>query len=606
MVLVMKFYRFLFLFLLTISSACSLPFCHEINSAASFNLYSKELDGERFTKFALDLQQNTLYYFDVNTYPMHVDFIFKELLKTPITHALYNEYLENYSEIKPSFLFCYLVHHLRQDIWTMALLEGDKATKEEITKGYNFVYSTFYLGHKVQFRPTSTYQELIAKTLDNIPIITNNELYRKSDYQLLNGGSTVAILRIDTGLSTKWEENELVVLPKPLPDITAVAGIITEQFSTPLSHLALRARGWHIPHAGIKDASVLFTELEGQYVYFHADTQGYELRLATDNEIKTYCAKHTPPTPVVLDPANLTEQTIQPLTALCGEDHTAYGTKAANLAECTKLALNIPQGFAIPFYYYDNHVKASGAQESINQQKFDEARQKILDHPLDAKLLDTAYNCVKTLPEGGFFVRSSTNAEDLAGFNGAGLYDTYANIKDKNGIAEAIKAVWASIWSPRAYKERARFGIDHNAVYGAILVQTAVDATSAGVLVTKDIFDATETMEAYTINASHGLGQNVVEGDAIPEQIIYNFDNKGIKVLSRASGGMICVCDENGGTKLIANPNGSDPVLTDEQVTTLGLATHKIVRHYLADYPLDIEWLFKDDTLYILQVRPFV
>lgn len=102
----------------------------------------------------------------------------------------------------------------------------------------------------------------------------------------------------------------------------------------------------------------------------------------------------------------------------------------------------------------------------------------------------------------------------------------------------------------------------------------------------------------------HGLGIAVVEGLAIPEQIIYNFDNKGSKVLSRSSGGYITVCDEHGGTKVVPNPH--NPVLSDEQVTKLANAAHRIKRLFKSKYPLDIEWVFKENTLYIVQVRPFI
>ena len=44
------------------------------------------------------------------------------------------------------------------------------------------------------------------------------------------------------------------------------------------------------------------------------------------------------------------------------------------------------------------------------------------------------------------FVRSSTNSEDLPGFNGAGLYDTLPNVVGKKAIGEALKGVWASVW----------------------------------------------------------------------------------------------------------------------------------------------------------------
>lgn len=594
-------YTFLFLSVFSVTALLGASFCHHISSYAEFEHYSKDYECERFTKCVLDLQQNKLFYFDVNEYPMHVDFIIKKLLTEPFC---YEEYVKNYTENKPNFLFCYVIYQKKQNLWTLALWEGDKATKEDITKAYNAIASTFYEGDKLYFRPTSTYQEDIAKTLANIPVVTNDELFRQSDYQLLNAATGVGILRIAKDSSQyAYNDDEIIILPELIPDITPVAGIITEQFSTPLSHLALRARAWGIPHAGIKEATTMFKELEGKYVFFKTSLSGYEVRLATANEFEEYQSSRKKPTNVVLANATLNEQRLKPLQQLRRAHHTAYGTKAANLGEASVDRVAIPDGFAIPFYYYDAHVKACGAFTDIQlyPHNLEAIQEKIRTYPLEKSFLDAVW---AKLPSTAVFVRSSTNAEDLAGFNGAGLYETVANVKTIEELEVAIKTVWASIWCHKAYKERERYGIDHKTVYGAVLIQASVDATAAGVLATKDIFDPAETMEVYTINAMHGLGIGVVDGMTIPEQIIYNFDNKGIKIISRASGGTITVCNENGGTKRVPNP--SHPVLTDDQVTALGNAAHRIIGIFKAQQPLDIEWLFKDNTLYIVQVRPFI
>src|SRR5690606_35620495 len=38
--------------------------------------YSKEQGGERFSKFVVDLKSDAIYYFDVDVYRLHKDFIF--------------------------------------------------------------------------------------------------------------------------------------------------------------------------------------------------------------------------------------------------------------------------------------------------------------------------------------------------------------------------------------------------------------------------------------------------------------------------------------------------------------------------------------------------
>ena len=65
-----------------------------------------------------------------------------------------------------------------------------------------------------------------------------------------------------------------------------------------------------------------------------------------------------------------------------------------------------------------------------------------------------------------YIFRSSTNAEDLAGFNGAGLYESVVVPGDASNevIANALRRVWASVWLQRAYEEREWFRIEHDAV----------------------------------------------------------------------------------------------------------------------------------------------
>ena len=84
--------------------------------------------------------------------------------------------------------------------------------------------------------------------------------------------------------------------------------------------------------------------------------------------------------------------------------------------------------------------------------------------------------------------RSSSNAEDLAEFNGAGLYDSKTGIPgdSKKTVENAIKTVWASLWNDRAFSEREFFNSNQQTVYTGILVHESFpEEISNGVVVTK-------------------------------------------------------------------------------------------------------------------------
>ena len=72
-----------------------------------------------------------------------------------------------------------------------------------------------------------------------------------------------------------------------------------------------------------------------------------------------------------------------------------------------------------------------------------------------------------------YFVRSSSNSEDLPNFSGAGLYTTVPNVRGDNEVIEAIKTVWASLWNFEAYEFRERANVDHSKIFMAVLLQEA-------------------------------------------------------------------------------------------------------------------------------------
>jgi hypothetical protein len=613
-----------------VKGASSRAFVREIKDEASWKLYSRTLGSDTFSKYVLDLKTEEIYFFDVNLFKLHTDFVFQVIYRKPVTNEALVEFVKNYDRDKPRFILGYVTHHLKVDEWTFSFWEGDQIRASEVKRARAKLQKSFFRADKLKFRPDSPLQEQLLPALADVPAITNDKIYKAANFQGFNNGHSVGLLRFvppDSKFDALiFKRDEIVVLQEIYPDISAVAGIISTKFSTPLSHVNLRAKTWNVPNAGIKDAVARHKALDGKVVYFEVTDIAYTLREATAEEAKAWQAAKVAVRTVKVPSADLKTKDLRPLKDMRATDSKTYGAKAANLGEIVGRkpnGVNVPAGFGVPFAYYVAHLKKNGIDKEIDtmladarfqsdaawrKQAVEAVQKRIREAPIDEKFLGAVWTKVKKDLKGkGVFVRSSTNAEDLEGFNGAGLYDTVPNVKDKAALGAAIRTVWASLWNFRAVEERMLFGIDHKHSYPGILVQVGVNATAAGVLISKNLYDPDDKW-GYTINAKRGLGLRVVGGTTVPEQIIFDTGNYGTKIISRSDDPTMLVFDEKtGGVKEVLNEN-KDVILTEYRAYVLSMACRQLTQVFAwtAKYPLDVEWVFEGDTVWIVQARPFM
>jgi phosphoenolpyruvate synthase/pyruvate phosphate dikinase len=320
--------------------------------------------------------------------------------------------------------------------------------------------------------------------------------------------------------------------------------------------------------------------------------------------------------------SDLSEKRLLSLAEQRSRSSIAYGGKSANLGEVLNAKLPgiiVPNGFTIPFYYYDEFINRNDLDEAIrelmNDQKFVhdpayrrqrlvELRQKIESAEFDPELRRKVLAQVASEYAGkGLFVRSSSNSEDLPNFSGAGLYTTVPNVRGEQQLVDAIKKVWASLWNFEAYEARERLGVAHSAVYMAVLVQEGINSESSGVMISTDPFD-NENKGAIYISAKRGLGIKVVEGQRIAEQILFRPRTNAVQVLTRSAEDSLLTFDENGGVKEVPI-EGDRVVLTDDVIRRLVRAATAIKRVFGAR-DQDIEWAYMKGQIYIVQSRPFI
>jgi hypothetical protein len=345
--------------------------------------------------------------------------------------------------------------------------------------------------------------------------------------------------------------DEVIIAEAAPNDIGPVAGLITVLPQSLHSHVNLRLEEKGIPNASVPAIydSAFAAGLAGQIVRIIAAEEKIDLLPARREDAVAFWRARTQAARVPR--ADLGRKSFTRFERLAHSHADAFGVKAANLGELHRV---LPpdsrvEGFAIPFANYRDFMTTSGLEKEVESLlgdpnlELDAARRRerlallrkaIRRAPLPPDFLPLferkANEVYGALAATVFLrLRSSTNAEDLEGISGAGLYSSRTGClaDDRDGdstgpsrclserqrvyleqelgrrtaelsahperswleqhvaelredltqekpIADAVRKVWASLWEDRAFADRAYYGIDHRLVYMGIAVHPAL------------------------------------------------------------------------------------------------------------------------------------
>ena len=576
--------------------------------------------------------KNKIYYVNSQKYRFHKDFLVASYMVLKGEDFFQNTYIRD----DRRFIVGTVAWQTPIKKFTFEFWEGDLIPANLIKQTYDIINKTFF--EPIAFKPNSIRQEDLSENL-GINRISSDEISKNQEYLALNTAKGIGRIHIIDKLDDTVEigYNEILILNEFPLNLPPVKGIIISQPSTPLSHINLLAKGWGIPNAYIKNAQELFKDYDGRWVRFETKLTDYKIEpCLTDclNEYQKTAETHNEI--FKSPPSDLKISKLASLREMRRKDSIAYGAKAANLGELMNAKIvgaTVPNGFSVPFFYYDKFMEDNGFDKGIDnlmndinfvhnpkirRQKLEEFRKSIQNGTFDETLKAEIIKKWKTELGGkGVFVRSSSNSEDLQKFNGAGLYTSVANVKEADKLIEAVKTVWASLWNFDAYEARERNFVEHDGVYMSAFIQLAIDMDNGGVLVTKDPFDVDNKGAVY-ISAAWGHNLQITNPNeqvnnsgtkpkikVVPEQILFTPKSNSVQVLTRSNLENIITFDENGGLK--ETPVSTERrVLSDKTVRELVKVATAVKKSFGNKNDQDIEWGIMDGRIFLLQARPYI
>ena len=455
-----------------------------INSRADFDLMARVYhQGTPYAlphaMFIIDRKfKNKIYYVNSQKFRFHKDFLLANYLIARGEDVFTPVYINQ----DRRFIVGTVAYQTPVEKFTFELWEGDLASADIIKLAYDTINKTFF--ENVAFKPNSFLQDANSEKL-GINRISADEIQKNQEYLALNTGEAVGRIHIIEKLDDTVEigDNEILVLRELPLTLPQVRGIIVAKPSTPLSHVNILAKGWGIPNIYIKDADKLLKEYDSRWVKLTAKLDDRQIIPANREEL---IVNHS--TEATAAPSNLEVTKLASLSEMRKKDSIIYGSKSSNLGEMINAKIPntiVPAGFTVPFYWYEKFMTDNGFDKVIDdlmddndfvhnprvrRQKLENFRQMLQKGKFDESLKEEIIQKWKgELGGKAVFVRSSSNAEDLPNFSGAGLYDTVKNVKTDETIIEAMKTVWASLWNFDAYEARVRNYVNQDTVYMSAL-----------------------------------------------------------------------------------------------------------------------------------------
>ncbi len=288
-------------------------------------------------------------------------------------------------------------------------------------------------------------------------------------------------------------------------------------------------------------------------------------------------------------------------SALC-RGSAVVGGKGYQLARLARYGFSVPDGIIVATQAYRQAMEQRdedgrafairAADAGMDTEALAAVRRHLQARPLRTDLRQALEATVRERGWSGtaLAVRSSSATEDSHAASFAGIHLSVLNVIGMDAIEDAIKAVWASLWTPQAvaYRQRMCIAGMSDEPEMAVVLMPMVKAVAAGIGFSCD--PRTGRTDRLLVTAVPGLAEELVAGQV-------NGDEYELEVGPTRR-------DQLSVLHLRPVP-GRAPCLSVQQVLKLGALVQAVA--YALDYTMpwyDIEWVWDGADFQVVQARP--
>lgn len=289
------------------------------------------------------------------------------------------------------------------------------------------------------------------------------------------------------------------------------------------------------------------------------------------------------------------------------------GPKAAALARLRRSGLPVPDGWVLTADAYRSHLASAGVEPAVRRVLMGredtahrlalEVRLGVLEAPLPAPVTDGLARACRDLSPGLpwlLAVRSSALHEGGSSPSFAGQLDTLLGVSGHADLLTAVRACWASLWSPRAVRYMRAHGIDPARHAVAVLIQRLVRAHAAGGAL------STTPDGKLVLTAAWGLGPAVAQGEVVPDRYVLRREGPELELVEPGRKNRMLTCAA--GVGLCRQPVAPEAVAAPclDKADAVALGRLVLRAEATLGSPLEVEWALDEEGFQIVQARPMV